>query len=163
MTQDRLVDAAQQLREMAVGAGHADAGVDQEQHHVAIGERGLGLRAHAARQRDRVALLQPRGVDDGEGEVAEAGLALAPVAGHARLVVDQRELAADEAVEQRRLADVGSADDGDFGQGAHLGACAGGLRARDATSPSSVLAVWRSACGASASEITSSSRLPAVT
>ena len=100
---------------MAVRAGQAGARVDHEQHGVAIVQRRLGLRAHAAGQRGRVALLQARGVDNGEVEVAEARLALAPVARDAGLVVDQRELAADEPVEQRRLADVGPADDGDFG------------------------------------------------
>ena len=37
----------------------------------------------------------------------------APVARHARLVIHQRELLADQAVEQGRLADIGPADDGD--------------------------------------------------
>ena len=113
--EDRLVGAAQRLREMPVGAGHAGARVDHEQDRVAIGERRLGLRAHAAGQRGRIALLQPGGVDDGEGEIAELRLALAAVAGDAGLIVDQRELAADQPVEQRRLADVRAADDGDFG------------------------------------------------
>ena len=39
--------------------------------------------------------------------------AVAAIAGHAGLVLDQRRLAADQAVEQRRLADVGSADQRD--------------------------------------------------
>ena len=46
-------------------------------------------------------------------EVAEPRLALAPVAGDARQVVDQRQPPADQPVEQRRLADVRPADDGD--------------------------------------------------
>ena len=48
-------------------------------------------------------------------EVAEAGLALAAVAGHAGQIVDQRQLPADQPVEQRRLADIRPADDGDRG------------------------------------------------
>ena len=44
---------------------------------------------------------------------AELRLALAPVAGHARPVVDQRELLPDEPVEQGRLADIRPADDRD--------------------------------------------------
>jgi hypothetical protein len=45
---DRLAGAAHRLGEVAVRARHAGARVDEEQHRVAVGERGLGLRAHAA-------------------------------------------------------------------------------------------------------------------
>src|SRR3546814_7102846 len=44
---------------------------------------------------------------------------LAPIARHPRLIVDQRELLADEPVEQRRLADIGPADDRDSGKPGH--------------------------------------------
>ncbi len=82
----------------------AGARVDDEQDRVAVGERGLGLGAHPAGERGGIALLQAGGVDDGEFEVAEPRFALATVARHAGRIVDQRELAADEPVEQRRLA-----------------------------------------------------------
>ena len=82
------------LREMPVGGGQPGAGVDDEQDRVAVDERGLRLRAHAAGKRGRVAFLEAGRVDDGEGEVGEPRLALAPVAGDARLIVDQRELPA---------------------------------------------------------------------
>ena len=49
---------------------------------------------------------------DGEFEIAEPRLALAAVARHAGLVIDQRELLPDQPVEQRRFADIGPADDG---------------------------------------------------
>ena len=120
-------------------------------------KRRLGLRAHAAGKRGGVALLQPRRVDDGEGEVAERRLALAPVAGHAGLVVDQRELAADEPVEQRRLADVGAADDGDFG--GHDLLC--GRRRLRGDEAEQRLGGAPIGGGRFASPITSSSRLPA--
>ena len=38
---------------------------------------------------------------------------LAAVAGDARGIVDERDLAADQPVEKRRLADIGPADNGD--------------------------------------------------
>ena len=44
---------------------------------------------------------------------ANAALALAAIAGDAGQVVDQRQLPPDQPVEQRRLADIGPADDGD--------------------------------------------------
>ena len=44
------------------------------------------------------------------------GLGLLAVAGDARAVFDDGDLLADDAVEQRALADVGAADDDDGGQ-----------------------------------------------
>ena len=46
----------------------------------------------------------------------EPRLALAPVAGDAGTVVDERQLPADEPVEERRFADVRPSDDGDRGR-----------------------------------------------
>ena len=68
-------------------------------------------------QRLRVFVLEAGGVDHPEFEPEQARLALAPVAGYARPVVDQRQALADEPVEQGRFADVGPADDGDGGEG----------------------------------------------
>ena len=50
--------------------------------------------------RTELAFLEAGRVDHGEGEVGDAPLALAPVAGDAGLVVDQRELPADQPIEQ---------------------------------------------------------------
>ena len=90
-----------------------DAGIDHEEDHVGIADGGLGLRAHAAEERFFRRLLQARRVDDAEFEVAEARLALAPVAGHARPVVHQRQLLADETIEESRFADIRPPDNGD--------------------------------------------------
>ena len=73
-------------------------------------------------------LLEARGVDDGEAQRAEPAGALAQVAGHAGLVVDERQPPPDEAVEERRLADVGTADDGE-GEG-HAAGFRGSARPR---------------------------------
>ena len=112
---DRLVGAAHELRKMPIGRRQAGARVDHEQDRVAIDQRRFGLRAHAPGERLAIALFEPGGVDDRECEIAEPRVALAPVARHAGRVVDQRELAADQPVEQRRFADIGPADNGDFG------------------------------------------------
>ena len=80
---------------------------------VGLRDRGFGLRPHAAGQAFRRRLFKAGGVDDGEIEIAEPGLAFAAVAGHARPVVDQRDAPADQPVEQRRLADIRPADNGD--------------------------------------------------
>ena len=103
---------AQDLREDPVGRRHPGAGVDQEQRDVGQPHRPLGQPPHPALQAVVGHLLQPGGVDHGERQVAQPRLALAQVAGHPGLIVDQRQPAADKAVEQRRLADIGAADDG---------------------------------------------------
>ena len=58
-------------------------------------------------------LFKAGGVDDAEFEIAETRLAFATVAGDAGLVVDERQLLADQPVEQGRLADIRPPDDGD--------------------------------------------------
>ena len=56
------------------------------------------------------------GVDDDERAAVPVGLEHLAVAGDAGLLLDDRVAPADEAVDQRRLADVGAADDGDDGE-----------------------------------------------
>ena len=99
--------------ESAVVGRHADARVDDEEDRVGGEDRGFRLRPRAARQRGGVAFLQAGGVDHREAQVGELGLALAPVARDAWLVVDERQLLADEPVEQSGLADVRPPDDRD--------------------------------------------------
>ena len=89
------------------------ARVDDQERHIGVGERPLGLRLHAPGERGRRRLFEPGGVDHAEFEIGDAGLALAAVAGQPGRVVDQRQPAADQPVEQRRLADIGAAEDGD--------------------------------------------------
>src|SRR5690606_16449115 len=66
-----------------------------------------------------------------EAQIADPSLALAQVARHPRLVVDQRETPADEPVEERGLADVRPPDDGKReGHGRSLGASPAARKAR---------------------------------
>ena len=108
-----LARPAHQIGEGAVGRRRAGAGIDQEEDRIGLRDRRLGLRPHAAGEAFGRRLLEARGVDDGEGEIAEPRRALAAVARDAGLVVDQRQPPADQPVEQRRLADIRPADDGD--------------------------------------------------
>jgi hypothetical protein len=98
---------------MLVERRDAGARVEQQQRDIGLADRLLGLLAHAGLERLVEHILQAGGVDHGEVEVAEMPCAEAPVARHARLVVHQRQLLADQAVEQGRLADIRPADDGD--------------------------------------------------
>ena len=110
--QHRLVGVAGEIGKGAIVGRQAHAGIDHEEQRVGLRDRGLGLLLHARGQRALGALVEAGGIDDGEVEIAEPGLALAAVAGDARQVIDQRELLPDQAVEQRRFADIGSADNG---------------------------------------------------
>ena len=111
--QDDLVFAlAQPAGEALVHRQDAGAGIDQEQHDVGAFDGALGEAAHARLQPGAARGFPARRVEQGEGEVAQLRRRLAHVAGHARRVVDDGAAAADQAVEQGRLADVGPTDDG---------------------------------------------------
>ncbi len=108
----RLVGAAGEIGKGAIVRRQADPRVDHE--HQSIGETdcGFGLLLHPRRQRALGALVEPGGIDDSEFEIAEPPLAFAAIAGDTRLVIDQRKLLPNQAVEQRRFADIGPADNG---------------------------------------------------
>ena len=110
--QHRLVGAADEIGEGAIGRRQSGAGIDHEQQRVRELDRGLGLLLHARGQRALGALVEARSVDDREFEIAEPRLAFAPVARDAGHVIDQRELPPDQPVEQGRFADIRPADDG---------------------------------------------------
>ncbi len=74
--------------------------------------RASGSRAVARGRRQPAA-----GVDDGERAAVPVGLEHLAVAGDAGLLLDDGVAPPDEAVHQRRLADVGAADDGDDREG----------------------------------------------
>jgi hypothetical protein len=110
----RLGCAAKDLAEHAVERNHAFAGVDQEQADVRFFDGPLCLGAHPRFQALVGDILEAGGVDQLQLKVADSPRAEAPVASHARAVVDDRQLLAGEAVEQGRFADIGAADDGEF-------------------------------------------------
>src|SRR4029077_10142031 len=58
-------------------------------------------------------LFETGGINHAEREIAELRPALAPIARDSGKVVHQCEASSDEAIEQGRLADVGSSDNGD--------------------------------------------------
>ena len=108
----RLVGAAGEIGKGAVVRRQAGPRVDHEHQRVGKRDRGFGLLLHPRGERALGALVEAGGIDHGEFEIAKARLALAAVAGDAGFVVDQRELLPDQPVEQRRLSDIGPADDG---------------------------------------------------
>jgi hypothetical protein len=57
--------------------------------------------------------IETAGIDDAQRRTEIIGVAVAAIAREVRRVVDKRGAATDQAVEQRRLADVRPADDRD--------------------------------------------------
>ena len=105
---------AQDVGEYHVGGGHAGPSVDQEQADVCHLNRAFRQAAHTALKAVVGDILEPGRVNHREAQVKDFGIALAQVARDAGLVIDQRQFAPDEAVEQGGFAHVGAAD---YGQG----------------------------------------------
>ncbi len=108
-----LARLAHQIGEGAIGRRRAGARIDEKQHGIRLRHRRRGLRLHSPREAFALGIFEAGGIDHLERKIAEPGFALPPVARHARLVVDQRQAAADQPVEQRRFADIRPADNGD--------------------------------------------------
>ena len=83
--------------------------VDHEKYDVGLIDRRFRLRAHASGKAFRCRLFEPSRIYHRERNVAETGLALAPVARDTGPVVDQRQPSTDQSIEQGRFADIGSA------------------------------------------------------
>jgi hypothetical protein len=111
--EDRLADAADDGGELGVERGDASARVDDEQAEIGGLEAGQALGGEPAGQGLLGARIHAGGVDHLERQLAQPGLTLEPVAGDAGQVVDQRTAAADQPVEERRLADVRPPQDRD--------------------------------------------------
>ena len=95
----------------SAGVRPAD-GVDHEDDDVGLGDRESGLLLDARLDRVVRVDLQAAGVDDHEAPAVPLGVAVQPVARRAGAVLDDRRARADDAVEERALADVRATDDG---------------------------------------------------
>ena len=113
--QDRAAGGVDALGQALVLAGDALGGVDHEQGDVGVVDRPQGPheRVVLGRVVDPRAPAHAGGVDEHDRSVLGLDERVDGVAGRAGEVVDDGAVLADEAVEQRRLADVGPPDDGD--------------------------------------------------
>lgn len=111
----RAAPAAQPVGEMIVHRRDAGAAVDDEQHGSGFLHRRLGLQPHAAGDGLAIGIFQAGRIDGGEFEIAEMCGTLAAVAGDTGRVVDNGQPSSDQAIEQRRFADIRPADNGDLG------------------------------------------------
>ena len=123
---DGLRRPPKQGRRLLVGRRQAGHGVDEEDDDVRLADREAGLLLDL--QLDRVSRidLETAGVDDHEPPAVPIGVAVHPVAGRPGAVLDDRLAPSDDPVEERRLPNVGPADDGDHRQtgearGGHVG------------------------------------------
>ena len=112
--------ATQRLRDLLVERGDAIANIDHETADIGFGDRHLGLLSRRPGQRcdvgggiARQGHVEPSRVDDGETLSSPLDDAVQPIAGQTREGINDRPPRAGEAVEQRRLPDVGTSDDRD--------------------------------------------------
>ncbi len=110
---DGFVAAAQPAGDFLIERRYACPAVDDEQGDSRTGQCRLGLLAHPPRQRGRILIFISSGIDNPEFEVEKLGIALTPVARHSRLVINQRDLLADKAVEERGFADIRTSNNRD--------------------------------------------------
>jgi hypothetical protein len=112
----RLAGGADRARDLGVEGRQAGGAVDHQHQGVGLVDRPPGLAVDAAA--DHVTLgrgIEAAGVDHADRGAEVLELAVAAIAGQPWRIVNQGGAAADHTVEQRRLADVGSADQSDGG------------------------------------------------
>ena len=108
---DRLARAPQPACEIVVHAGEAVLAVHDEQDHVARLDGDLRLGAHLLGERHVHIRTDAAGVEDRERRAAEFALRRDAIARHTRLIVDDCDFFAGEAVEKSGLADIRAAYD----------------------------------------------------
>ncbi len=109
---DRDAGGAQRGRDEAVAGTDALLGVEHEERGVGLGELVLDAVLHPLRQRVARA-LDARQVDEDDLRLAVRDDAADGAPGRLRLVGDDRDLAPDHRVDERRLADVRPAGERD--------------------------------------------------
>ncbi len=111
--QHRLAAAAQQVSDVQVLRRATLAGIDDEENAVGFLDRLQRLLGHQPLDAADDGLDEAAGVDHDARAALVAGIAVFAVAGQARDVGDERVARARQRVEERRLADVRTPDQGD--------------------------------------------------
>ena len=111
--QHRLACPAQDVGELGVARRQPCARVDDEEHEVGLLDRRPRLGDGAARDRRVVGDVDAARVHEQEALACPLAEELLAVAGHSRRLVDDRGAGRGQPVDERRLADVRVADDGD--------------------------------------------------
>ncbi len=111
--QHRPACPPEDVGELGVARRQPRARVDDEEHEVGLLDRRPRLRHRAARDRRVVGDVDATGVDEQEALASPFAQELLAITGHAGRLVDNRCPAHRQPVDERRLADVRVADDGD--------------------------------------------------
>ncbi len=98
----RPAGAAQQFGDHLVLRRQAGADIDEEQQHIGLGDRRLGLTRHFMDDAVLGLRLEAAGIDDQKGPLAEPAMAVMAIARQAGLVGDEGVARLGQAVEQRR-------------------------------------------------------------
>ena len=98
---------------LLVGRRQPDDRVHDEDDDVGLGDGEAGLLLDRGLDQVVGVELEAAGVDEDEATAVPLGVAVEPVAGRVGAVLDDGRAAADDPVEERALADVRPADDGD--------------------------------------------------
>ena len=138
--QDGLLGAAEHLSDLLVEVRDAGLDVDHEEDHVGLLQREEHLLADGGLEALGGAGHEAAGVDEIELAAAPVHLAVDPVARDAGLVVDDGVPGLGEAVEERGLAHVRAADDGDERHSR--------VEGRNAKEEGRTGSLWRGASGA---------------
>ena len=104
--------ASQNVRKSHVVRKDTGTCIDHEKTSIGRGNRALGQTPHAPLQAFVVCFFQSGRVHDRTMHSRKSSFTLPHVPRHPRLVVDERETFAHESIEQRRLAHVGTSDNG---------------------------------------------------
>ncbi len=108
-----LVGAAQDVGDFLVARGDAGARVHDEEHEVGLGDGQAGLLGDPLRERRRVGDVDPARVHEDEALARPLADDLLAVARYAGRLENDGLARGRQAVDERRLADVGKADDRD--------------------------------------------------
>ena len=161
--QHRLACPAQDVRQLGVARRQSGPSVNQEEHEVGLLDRRSRLGHGAARDRRFIRDVDAARVHEQEALAGPLAEELLAVARHARRLVDDGGARRGQPVDERRLADVGIADDGD--RALEL-ARDGGVRPadellderHDASTSSSEVSMWIASSAGSMREASLSSR-----
>ena len=114
---DRLAAATEQVGHVVLDRQDAAQRVDDEEDHIGLCDRGLGLATHRRLDLPGLWIIKAAGVDERELAPAPVRGRVDAIAGRARDVFDDRDALADESIEQGGLSDVWTSDDRDHGPG----------------------------------------------
>ena len=114
-----LPGVPQQLHEACVTRMEPGLRIHHQQHQVSLGDRLLHLALDRQVHREVRVLDDPAGVDEPEVATIPLGEREVAVTGRARFLAHDRVIIADDAVEERRLPDVGTSDQRDHRDVSH--------------------------------------------